>query len=504
MKRTLLLLCFVLAKFGLQFGLTDPAYGLHRDEFLHLDQGKHLAWGYLSVPPFTSWMAFLIDAFGGDVFWVRFFPAAFGALTLLVVWKTVESLGGTTWALVIAASGVTFSALLRLNMLFQPNSADIFFWTLLFYLMLRYLMDGKVKWLYFSSLAFALAFYNKYTVLFLAAGLFAGLLLSGRKALFSRHVLLAGGLALLLISPNLYWQVGHDFPVVWHMRKLAKTQLQHVDMANFTTEQFLFFAASVPVWITGLYALAAHTAFRPLRPLFWAVLVAMGLFVACSAKSYYTIGLYPFLIAAGAAFLGRKDLSWLRYARPILAAAPVLFVIGMAKYLFPVLSPPEIRSDKESFAHLGLLRWEDGQEHLIPQDFADMLSWPDMARLVDRALAGVPKTEVLVFCDNYGQAGAVNFYSESGVSAVSFNADYAGWFDLSRPIGYVVLVRNAWEEDARITEAALFGRIDYIGEVTDPFARENGTKVYLLSEPKTDLVRYFRKELAAESDWAMP
>ena len=85
---------FILLKFGLQYVAINPVYELHRDEFLHLDLGNHLAWGYLSVPPVTSWISFIIISLGNSVFWVKFFPAFFGALTIFFVWKTVEHLGG--------------------------------------------------------------------------------------------------------------------------------------------------------------------------------------------------------------------------------------------------------------------------------------------------------------------------------------------------------------------------------------------------------------------------
>ena len=53
-NRNLVLLGLILLKFILQYTLIDPVYELHRDEFLHLDQARHLAWGYTSVPPVTS------------------------------------------------------------------------------------------------------------------------------------------------------------------------------------------------------------------------------------------------------------------------------------------------------------------------------------------------------------------------------------------------------------------------------------------------------------------
>src|SRR5690606_234240 len=96
-----------------------------RDEYLHLDLGQHLAWSYLSVPPVTSWISYIIYLLGNSIFWVKFFPALFGALTILVIWKTIEELKGNLFALVLGATCILFSALLRLNTLYQPNSLDV-------------------------------------------------------------------------------------------------------------------------------------------------------------------------------------------------------------------------------------------------------------------------------------------------------------------------------------------------------------------------------------------
>src|SRR5579859_3438640 len=138
-KKSVLLLFFVALKFGLQYYVISPEYELHRDEFLHLDQAKHLAWGYLSVPPFTSWISWIILQLGNSVFWVKFFPVLFGVLTLVVVWKIVEELNGNIFALALAATALTFSAITRLNILFQPNSLDILWWTLLYFSIIKFI-----------------------------------------------------------------------------------------------------------------------------------------------------------------------------------------------------------------------------------------------------------------------------------------------------------------------------------------------------------------------------
>ena len=88
-KKTIILIGFIILKFILQYVLLSSEYDLHRDEYLHLDQANHLAWGYLSVPPVTSWFSYIILLLGNSVFWIKFFPGLFGVLTLIIDRKSV-------------------------------------------------------------------------------------------------------------------------------------------------------------------------------------------------------------------------------------------------------------------------------------------------------------------------------------------------------------------------------------------------------------------------------
>ncbi|HEX2976528.1 MAG TPA: glycosyltransferase family 39 protein, partial [Bacteroidales bacterium] len=165
-KHYRLLIFFVVAKLILQYLVVNPYYELHRDEFLHLDQANHLAWGYISVPPLTAAVSKLIFLLGGSLFWVRFFPALFGAVTIIFAWMITEAIGGRTMAKIVVSLAILFSVYARLNILFQPNSFDILVWTASFYMLIQFLKANNKKWLLYLALALAIGFYNKYTVVF--------------------------------------------------------------------------------------------------------------------------------------------------------------------------------------------------------------------------------------------------------------------------------------------------------------------------------------------------
>lgn len=517
MKSTYILFFFLLLKISSQFLLVHPDFDLQRDEFLHLDQADHLAWGYLSVPPVTSWISVFIRFLGNGEFWVRLIPALIGGLTLLVVWKTVEALGGNLFARSLSAIAFTFSAMARLNILFQPNSIDILCWTLVLYTLVRFFQTDQPKWVYLLAISFAFGFLNKYNIAFLAMGLLPALIFTSQRSIFTnRNLYFALILALLLISPNLYWQWENGFPVLFHMEQLTKHQLVNMERTGFLKEQLLFFYPSIFILVAGLIGLLGTEEFKNYRFLFWTEVITLGIFTWFQAKGYYAIGLYPILLAFGSVWIERlinkKQLSdpvissaarnlslSKRILKPILLIIPPLLFLPAFTLIHPVYSPERLIKDPPDYAKLGLNRWEDGKEHAIPQDFADMLGWSELAAKVDSAYSLMPKEgRTLILCGNYGEAGAINYYSKiPELEALTMNADYLYWFDLEEPIRNLILVRT---EDEPITQRELdfFEEYREIGKIMHPLSLENGTTVHFLRGAKADLNSILKEEIAEE------
>lgn len=500
-KKRLILVFFVLLKFLLQYLSINPVYELHRDEFLHLDLGNHLSWGYTTVPPVTGWISFLILSLGKSVFWVKFFPALFGALIIVLVWKIIEELKGNLFALVLGATGVLCSALLRINTLYQPNSLEYLIWTLVFYAVVKYIRTEDPKWIWLTFVSFGFGFLNKYNIAFLMLGFLPALLISEhRRILRTRTFYFALVLAFLMVLPNLIWQLNHDFPVIKHMQTLASTQLVNVERIGFLSDQLLFFTGSLLTLFAAFASFFLYGPFKKYRIIFWTYVFVIAIYFYFKAKSYYAIGLYPVLLAFGAVYLERvMQKGWIFYLRPVVLFIPVAVTAAMFPIIVPFLSPNQIVEKPEMFQALGLLRWEDGREHDLPQDFADMVGWSELGQLVDRAFEKVDSKDLtLVQCDNYGEAGAVNFYSKNKTGeALAIDADYMYWYPLNDgEFINIVLVKGPWDEDPeRKKERDFFESVDLIGEITNPYAREKGAKVYLLKGAKVSVNEILREEI---------
>ena len=498
-KKTIILIGFLAIKFLLQYLLLSPEYDLQRDEYLHLDQANHLAWGYLSVPPFTSWTSYIIQLLGNSIFWIKFFPAAYGALTMYIVWKAIEELNGNLFALILGSTCVLFSALLRLNTLYQPNSFDVLSWTALYFVALRYFKEENTKWLFIGACIFAVGFLNKYNIVFLLIGFIPALLLTRQRKIFAQPKLyLATVLGLVIILPNLFWQFNNHFPVFHHLKKLAETQLVNVNRMDFLKNQLLFFIGSILVIMSSLYALLVYKPFKPYRSFFWSMFFTLAVFIYFKAKDYYAIGIYPIYIAFGSVYLEEifKD-GWKKYLQPVFVAIPLLLFIPVFNVAFPNKTPDYIIQHAENYKKFGLLRWEDGRDHLLPQDFADMLGWKELASKVDSIYAGLPdKSNTLVLCDNYGQAGAINYYTSLKIRAVSFSADYINWFDLTKKYENLIRVKDAGDPNTELQQTAPFFQKAVLADsIKNRYAREFGTTIFSFTGAKIDIRDRIKNEI---------
>jgi hypothetical protein len=243
-----------------------------------------------------------------------------------------------------------------------------------------------------------------------------------------------------------------------------------------------------------------YAPFRKFQIFFWSTVFTLAIFTYFKAKGYYAIGLYPVLLAFGSVYLEKLlSKSWLRYLQPVAVLIPVFLIAAIWQYVLPVLTPEKIIMKKEVFEKIGLLRWEDGKNHQLPQDFADMLGWKELAEIVDKTFESIDEKEnTIIHCDNYGQAGAINFYSKQKYTqAVSMNADYINWYPLDKmEIKNVILVKSIYDKDKnRDREREFFDSVTLVGEITNQYAREKGTRVYLLKNAKISVNDILKEEI---------
>ncbi len=492
-----LLAAFVLAKILLHL-YVNSQWSFHRDELLYLALGRHLDWGYASVPPnigFWGWLGGQV--MGGGVGAVRLIATLFGTGTVVLTalmakeMLPVDEQGnkGKFAVVLIGLSGLLCGAFLRPCMLFMPVVFDIFYWALLSWLFLKYINTQKSAWLLWFGAVAGLGLLNKYSVLIFLFGMLPGLLFTVQRRIFAlKKFYLATGLALLVFLPNILWQAAHQFPVFRHMGDLAATQFVHVSLGSFFMDQVLFFLPALLVWLPGLAFLLFGKQASRWRMFGWMYLSVLAVLLFFSAKSYYSLGAFPVLIAAGAAWweswtAGRR--RWLRILLPIQMVAVGMITFPASLPLFPPEQEADFIKNMASVPGMqDVLRWEDGNFYALPQDFADMIGWEELADAVGQAWQNLPdKSTAAIYAENYGQAGAIEHFGKKYdvPQVLSFSDNYRYWLPDSLPSGFHTLlyVNDELGDDM----LGFFETIEKVWELDMPLSRQHGNQLYLCQGP---------------------
>lgn len=505
---SLLILFFVLFKLTIHL-FTYDNYELHRDAYLYYAQGQHLAWGYIAVPPFIAKLGKIAtDLLGNTTFALRLIPALFGSLQVLIIGLMIRELKGGKMALILASLAFILSpAYLHSNTLFQPVSLNHFFWLLSGYLILMLIKRQDTKIWIPLLVVFALAFLNKYSVLFFALAFVIALLISRYRYLFlSRYFLFGLLLSLVVVYPNLIWQYQHNWPVLHHMAELRRTQLVHVRYSDFFINQFLMNMQALPIWLAGLVGLLFLKPLRPYRLFGFQFIFVVGLLILGRGKAYYTLGLYPILFVFGAILF---DLVVTRFRKVIF----VNLLLFMCVSLYFSLSFGGIPLNTfENAVRKDAFRWEDGVNHDIPQDMADMTGWTQLAEKVIGVFLSLDEKSQKncdIYCYHYGQAGAVMFHGKDlGLpQPISYNGSFVFWSPDSLNSDFVIWVHfdRDNDPDPEVFLPTLFENVSLKETVEDPYFRENGTRIYLCHGPNESTRERYRSRIGElKSDFYRP
>ena len=265
---------------------------------------------------------------------------------------------------------------------------------------IRVVRGGDPRWWLAAGVAAGVAFETKYTVVFFAIALVLGLLFTPyRRVLFDRWFAAGIAAAVLIGLPNVVWQATHQFPMIELLRNGHDNKNVHASPIVYIVQQLLITNLVLwPVWVIGLIALLRNARVRFLG---YAYLGLMVMMLVLGAKDYYPADIYPILLAAGAVAISR----WVR--RPVWRAAMAAVIAAggliFTPFTLPVLSEHamaayDARVESTLGIHKSVLQNERGATATLPNDFADMHGWPELAQQVARCTTACsPQRRVRAF-----------------------------------------------------------------------------------------------------------
>jgi Dolichyl-phosphate-mannose-protein mannosyltransferase len=411
-----------------------------RDELYYMAAAQHLSAGYVEFPPFVALVAAFSRALlGSSVLAIRLLPALAGAFVVLLTADLVAQLGGGLPAQTLAATSIALAPVfMGSSGLLTMDPFDQLWWTLAAWVLVRLIKQHQARmWLAFGFVV-GLGLLTKLTIAFFVMALLLGLLLSERRALlFNRRLVVAGLIALAMLSPYLIWQASHGLPVLEYTKSYFSGKTYQATPVEYLSQQVVTLnPLAFPLWLAGLYFLFFAVAGRPYRAFGWAYIFLYVFFMFQKAKFYWLSPAYPMLFASGSYALELLTTStrapgrfkWLSPAYLLILSLSGLFFVPFA---IPILSPENfIKLSAGSGA--GEIKTENLPSSVLPQNYADRYGWREMVTAVKAAydtLTPQEQAEACIFASNYGEAGAIDFYGPAlGLpKAISGHNSYFIW-----------------------------------------------------------------------------
>lgn len=448
------------------------SYGYFVDELYYLACSRHLDWGYVDQPPLIALITWIErHVLGDSLAAIRFLPAMAGAGEVLLTGLIARELGGNRYACGLAAIAVLAApGILSVDGFLSMNAFEPLIWMGCVWLILRIWKTGEPRLWVWLGVVCGIGLENKYSMLIFGAGIVVGLLLTRQARLFAGPwPWIAAGIALLIFLPNLLWNVQHHFPFLELQANIRRSRRDVAlsPVQFFRQELMVMNPVAAPVWIAGLWFFFGSRQGKPFRALGWAWVFTALVIVTESPRIYYLFPAFPLLFAAGAVAM---DL-WLRRSRVRVLFPALILLAGaiLAPLAIPLLSPERfIRYAK--VLHLNQPAIENHRLGPLPQIFADQFGWENMAATVAKAYNALPepvRSGTAIFGQNYGQAGAIDFFGPKyGLPpAISGHQSYFLW----GPRGYTGESMIIMDDRAEVLQR-LFEHVEKVGHVTDPYS----------------------------------
>jgi hypothetical protein len=431
---------------------------------------------------------------GDSVFALRLLPAILGAATVIVTGMMVKNIGGSKLAIMIASLAVIFAPIfLGMNTYYSMNSFDIFLWALAFYIVVLIIKDDKqVNWI-LLGIILGIGLMNKIGFLWLGFGFFIALLVTDkRKLLKTIKPWITAGIAFLFFLPFIIWNATHDWAHIEFIRNAQLYKYSGITRWDFLKGILLIMnPASAIIWLLGLYYLFFSkngTVLRILGIIFIATFLI--LFMSGKSKSEYIAPAFIPLLAAGGVFLEKiNQIKYWRWLKHFVIIPLIISGIVIAPLALPIL-PVEKYIDYADELGFGPTTAENKELAELPQFYADMFGWEELAKNVSAVYDKIPEGEkgkTIVFGNNYGEAGAIEYFSEKyllpPVISVHNNFWIWGWEYTGKEIINVIIIGGREEDHL---ESCSEVEVVAIHETKYVMPYENNLPIFICRKLKED------------------
>jgi hypothetical protein len=478
--------------------LLVEGYGIFRDELYYIANTEHLAFGYVDHPPLSVWLLDAFTTFSGDSWQaIRVLAAIIGGLTMYGLLRLTRSLGGNLVACWIAGIAFLFAPINNAySSYFSMNVLDMFFWVFGFLALLKALNQPNrtVRWAILGVVIGA-GLLNKISISWFAIGMVLFLLISPyRKLLLIRGPYVAGAVALALFLPFILWNVQHDMAHLEFALNASEFKYAGISRSDFLIEQLILEHPFILVLLiaSGGFLFSKNIQWQNKAPVIIFLITICILLLKGHVKAEYMAGAYTAIFSSGAVWLSEAASKvWQRALLLFFIIAYSLTGIFILPLAVPVLPEEDFINYSQTLG-LEVSNSEGKEESSLPQFFADMHGWENMARTVSEVYLQIPESDrsrVVAWVNNYGEAGALDYYRDQYPlpPVLSAHNSYYHW-------GQELLENNSYDVFI-IIGGSPDGHREYLGSVfqagiiqcTYCMPYENNLPIFIGRDPRGDI-----------------
>jgi hypothetical protein len=296
------------------------------DEAYYWVYSKFLAWGYFDHPPMIALLIKLGYALIPGELGVRLFPSLLGAGTILVIYRLIPKGYRDLRIYIICIVAITLMHLNVAGFLALPDVPLVFFTSLFFLVLKRYLTEDRMAQAIGLGVIIALMMYSKYHALLII--FFT--LLSDWKLILRKTFWVIVVIAVMLYLPHIIWQVNHHFVSFQYHLISRNDPFQPRQILEYLGNQLLVTGPFVGILL--LYLAFSSSAKDPYeRMLKFNLIGFFGFFFLSSVRGHvephWTAAAFPPMIVLAMMNLSSRP-GLHRWVRVLgLASIPVILII---------------------------------------------------------------------------------------------------------------------------------------------------------------------------------
>ncbi len=378
------------------FALIISPSTLGPDEFQYWYWSRDLSFGYFSKPPMIAWaIAATTSIFGHEEWAVRLAAPFFHTGTAALLYLTAKDLFDQRTAYWTGLAWLTIPGVTLSSFLITTDAPLLFFWAAALFFLFRLLQTEtpRNQDYMFLGVAIGLGLLSKYAMIYFAIAMAGGCLFIpiARQSLVKPAIFLTIATTVIIITPNLLWNIANDFQTVSHTAANANwgaSLFKPGNLFSFISEQFIiagpiflvaFIWACVELWRKRMTLAGDEIGIRTmlyffaLTPL---IVVSLQAFIS-RAHANWAVAAYPTIVMLSVAWLFERRANRFVTIPVILhILLGIGFIVGLSN--FSLVDRIGLAKATEK-----IRGWEEQS-----QTIAKLATGYDAVMLDDRALMG--------------------------------------------------------------------------------------------------------------------